>query len=145
MSENNLVFFKKSNQKKLGKWKTGSSLVFGYSFLVFGSLKKNALLVWLKTNYQKPITKIMPFDYTRDYAHLDLRQHPELYRVGIGEQGVLLVQPYKAEILPHWRFKDAVAATASSTAIWSLFEAYFDNDRAKVWFGLVIATFAGAT
>ena len=66
----------------------------------------------------------MPFDYTRDYAHLDLRQHPELYRVGIGEQGVLLVQPYKAEILPHWRFKDAAAATESSAAIWGLFEAY---------------------
>ncbi len=71
----------------------------------------------------------MPFDYTRDYAQLDLRQHPELYRVGIGEQGVLLVQPYKAEILPHWRFKDAAAATESSAAIWGLFEAYLaDGD-----------------
>ena len=66
----------------------------------------------------------MPFDYALDYAHLDLRRHPELYRVGVGEQGVLLVQPYKAEILPHWRFKDAAAATASGTAIWGLFEAY---------------------
>jgi len=48
--------------------------------------------------------------------------------VGIGEQGVLLVQPYKAEILPHWRFKDAVAATESSAAIWGLFEAYLAAD-----------------
>lgn len=39
------------------------------------------------------------FDYSLDYATLDLRSHPELYRVGRGEQGVLLVQPYKAEIL----------------------------------------------
>ena len=71
----------------------------------------------------------MPFEYTRDYVHLDLRQHPELYRVGIGEQGVLLVQPYKAEILPHWRFKDAAAAMASSATIWGLFEAYLaDGD-----------------
>ena len=44
------------------------------------------------------------FDYSLNYAELDLRAHPELYRVGIGEQGVLLVQPYKGEILPHWRF-----------------------------------------
>ncbi|MFD1467982.1 DUF4385 domain-containing protein [Hymenobacter caeli] len=66
----------------------------------------------------------MPFDYTLDFATVDFRQHPELYRVGRGEQGVLLVQPYKAEILPHWRFKDAAAATASSAAIWGLFEAY---------------------
>ena len=55
----------------------------------------------------------MPFDYTLDFHSVDFRQHPELYRVGRGEQGVLLVQPYKAEILPHWRFKDAAAATVS--------------------------------
>ena len=70
----------------------------------------------------------MPFDYTLDYAHLDLRRHPELYRVGVGEQGVLLVQPYKAEILPHWRFKDAAAARESSETIYGLFEAYLKAD-----------------
>ena len=47
----------------------------------------------------------MPFDYTLDFAHTDFRAHPELYRVGKGEQGVLLVEPYKGEILPHWRFR----------------------------------------
>ena len=52
----------------------------------------------------------MPFDYTLDFHTVDFRQHPELYRVGRGEQGVLLVQLYKGEILPHWRFKDATAA-----------------------------------
>ncbi len=46
-----------------------------------------------------------PFDYTLDFKTTDFRQHPELYRVGKGEQGVLLVEPYKGEILPHWRFK----------------------------------------
>ena len=44
------------------------------------------------------------FNYRLNYAELDLRQQPELYRVGRGEQGVLLVEPYKSEILPHWRF-----------------------------------------
>ena len=38
----------------------------------------------------------MPFDYTLDFQTVDFRQQPELYRVGKGEQGVLLVQPYKA-------------------------------------------------
>ena len=66
----------------------------------------------------------MPFDYTLDFQILDFRQHPELYRVGRGEQGVLLVQPYKGEILPHWRFKDAAAAIESSETIYGLFEAY---------------------
>jgi hypothetical protein len=45
------------------------------------------------------------FDYSLDLANTDFRRHPELYRIGRGEQGVLLVEPYKSEILPHWRFK----------------------------------------
>ena len=69
----------------------------------------------------------MPFDYTLDFDSVDFRQHPELYRVGRGEQGVLLVQPYKGEILPYWRFKDAAAARQSSEKIYALFEAYLKN------------------
>ena len=34
------------------------------------------------------------FDYTLDFKTIDFRQQPELYRVGKGEQGVLLVEPY---------------------------------------------------
>ncbi|AZI59250.1 DUF4385 domain-containing protein [Nakamurella antarctica] len=64
------------------------------------------------------------FDYELDYDSLDLRQHPELYRVGRGEQGVLLVQPYKSEILPHWRFKDAELARESADAIREMFDAF---------------------
>ena len=37
-----------------------------------------------------------------DLSALDVRAHPELYRVGRGEQGVLRVQPYKDELLPLW-------------------------------------------
>lgn len=64
------------------------------------------------------------FDYLLDYKNLDLRQHPELYRTGIGEQGVLLVEPYKSEILPHWRFKTPELAQQSSAAIYALFNSY---------------------
>jgi hypothetical protein len=64
------------------------------------------------------------FDYTREYRKLDLREHPELYRVGVGEQGVLLVEPYKSEILPYWRFKTPVEAKSSAIAILKLFRAY---------------------
>lgn len=64
------------------------------------------------------------FDYTLNYAQLDLRAHPELYRVGVGEQGVLLVQPYKSELLPHWRFATPAAAQASSEAIYAMFLDY---------------------
>lgn len=44
----------------------------------------------------------LTFDYTLNYKNIDLRKHPELYRTGKGEQGVLLVEPYKIEILPHF-------------------------------------------
>ena len=68
------------------------------------------------------------FDYTIDYAHLDLRQYPELYRVGVGEQGILLVQPYKSELLPHWRFATPGAARESSETIYGLFLKYLAAD-----------------
>ncbi|MFP7288117.1 DUF4385 domain-containing protein [Shouchella clausii] len=67
------------------------------------------------------------FDYTLDYSQLDLRAHPELYTIGRGEQGVLLVEPYKSEILPHWRFKTPEIARASSKAIYGLFLKYKED------------------
>lgn len=64
------------------------------------------------------------FDYSLDYKHLDLRKNPELYRTGRGEQGVLLVEPYKTEILPSWRFKTPAIATESAKDIEALFFQY---------------------
>ena len=66
------------------------------------------------------------FDYDLDFETTDFRQHPELYRVGRGEQGVLLVQPYKSEILPHWRFRTPEIAEESAQAIWDWFIQYRD-------------------
>ncbi|GKV69292.1 hypothetical protein NCCP2716_17900 [Sporosarcina sp. NCCP-2716] len=70
----------------------------------------------------------MPFDYELDYSQLDLRKNPELYRVGKGEQGVLLVEPYKGEILPYWRFKTPDIAAESAQKIYDLFEDYRKAD-----------------
>jgi hypothetical protein len=64
------------------------------------------------------------FDYSLEYARLDLKARPELYRIGRGEQGVLLVEPYKSEILPHWRFKTVKEARASAAAIYRLYRRY---------------------
>lgn len=66
----------------------------------------------------------MTFDYTLDFNDIDFRQKSDLYRVGKGEQGVLLVEPYKSEILPHWRFKTPEIAQVSAEKIYSLFLAY---------------------
>ena len=52
---------------------------------------------------------------------VDYREHPELYRVGKGEQGVLICEPYKGQLVPLWRFKTPEVALESSRAISRLF------------------------
>ena len=46
------------------------------------------------------------FDYDLDYKSLDFTdaETRKLYRIGRGEQGVLLVRPYTNDICAHWRF-----------------------------------------
>ena len=66
----------------------------------------------------------MRFDYSLDFAKIDFKKHPELYRIGKGEQGVLLVEPYKSEILPHWRFRTPQIARKSSDKIHKMFLDY---------------------
>jgi Domain of unknown function (DUF4385) len=70
----------------------------------------------------------VPFDYDLDFEHIDFRKNPEKYRVGRGEQGVLLVEPYKSEILPHWRFKTPDEAKKSSEKIYEQFLEYKKNN-----------------
>lgn len=60
---------------------------------------------------------------------IDYRRQPTRYRVGKGEQGVLICEPYKGEITPHWRFKTPSIARRSAAAIVKLFKAYLDNDE----------------
>lgn len=67
------------------------------------------------------------FDYSLDFANIDFRKHAELYRIGRGEQGVLLIEPYKSEILPHWRFKTPAEAKRSSAKIYRMFLAYLKD------------------
>ena len=63
------------------------------------------------------------FDYDLDYKKLDFTnaETRKLYRIGRGEQGVLLVRPYTDDICAHWRFIDETAARKSSTKIYEMF------------------------
>jgi hypothetical protein len=63
----------------------------------------------------------LAFYLTRLLKASAFRQSLELYRIGRGEQGVLLVEPYKSEILPHWKFKTPDIACQSADKIYSLF------------------------
>ena len=64
------------------------------------------------------------FDYDLDFDSIDFRERPDLYRIGKGEQGVLLVEPYKSEILPYWRFRTPEIARESADRIYELFLRY---------------------
>ena len=62
------------------------------------------------------------------YDGVDLREHPEAYRIGRGEQGVFHAEPYKSELLPLWTFKSEEAARESAGAIYARFLEYRDRE-----------------
>ena len=53
--------------------------------------------------------------------NVDYRSNPHLYRIGRGQQGVLICEPYKSEICAHWRFKTVPEAKVSSQKILQMF------------------------
>ena len=69
------------------------------------------------------------FNYELDYKSLDFTdtETRQLYRIGRGEQGVLLVRPYTDDICAHWRFVDEATARKSSSKIYSMYCDYKDN------------------
>lgn len=71
--------------------------------------------------------------YINDYYDTDFRMHPEKYRIGRGEYGVLTAEPYKSEILPHWRFKTPEIAKESAAKIYEL---YLDYKKQQDFVGM---------
>ena len=69
------------------------------------------------------------FDYELDYKRLDFTDEEtrKLYRIGRGEQGVLLVRPYTNDICAHWRFKTPEIAVKSSNKIFAMYLDYRDE------------------
>jgi hypothetical protein len=60
---------------------------------------------------------------------IDYRANPEKYKVGKGEQGVLICEPYKSDIGQYWRFKTEAIAIESSKRIYEIFQNYLkEND-----------------
>lgn len=70
------------------------------------------------------------FDYHLPYTDLDFTRPAirSLYRIGRGEQGVLLVRPYTNVICQHWRFKTPKEATKSAKTIYKLFKEYISKE-----------------
>ena len=73
---------------------------------------------------------MLEFCYELPYEDLDFKDTStrQLYRIGRGEQGVLLVRPYTNDICAHWRFVDEKAATTSSNKIYEMFCEYRERN-----------------
>jgi len=69
------------------------------------------------------------FDYDLNYKELDFTNEEtrKLYRIGRGEQGVLLVRPYTNDICAHWRFKTPEIAKKSAKKIYEMYLEYRDK------------------
>lgn len=66
-------------------------------------------------------------DYAAAYRGINFRTSPEKYKIGRGEQGVLIAEPYKSEILPYWKFATPEVAEKSAKNIYELFMKYKDE------------------
>ena len=78
---------------------------------------------------------MLEFCYELPYEDLDFTDEEtrQLYRIGRGEQGVLLVRPYTNIICAHWRFK------TPKIALWSahtIFDLYLDYLEARDFIGM---------
>ena len=76
---------------------------------------------------------MMEFNYKLDYKNILFRPNDNRYRIGRGEQGVLLVRPYTDVICRHWRFKTLKEARVSSQKI---FDMYLDYRIQKDFVGM---------
>ena len=69
---------------------------------------------------------MVEFDYKLDYKKLKFtdKETRKLYRIGRGEQGVLLVRPYTDQICKYWRFKTPTIAKRSAEKIYIMYADY---------------------
>ena len=69
---------------------------------------------------------MIEFDYKLDYKKLNFRKPAvrKLYRIGRGEQGVLLVRPYTNIICRSWRFKTPQIAKQSAEKIYFMYRGF---------------------
>ena len=67
---------------------------------------------------------MLEFDYNLDYKNTVFRPNDTRYRIGRGEQGVLLVRLYTDVICKHWRFKTIKQAKKSAEYIYNMYADY---------------------
>ena len=70
------------------------------------------------------LNSMKEFDYNIDYKNTMFTPNDRRYRIGRGEQGVLLVRPYTNDICKYWRFKTPEEAVVSSIKILHMYHTY---------------------
>ena len=71
---------------------------------------------------------MIEFNYNLDYKNLLFTPNDTRYRIGRGEQGVLLIRPYTNDICQYWRFKTPYDAAMSAMRILFLYHQYRDQE-----------------
>jgi len=73
--------------------------------------------------------RVKEFNYDLPYQTIDFTDpaNRPLYRIGRGEQGVLLVKPYTNAICKHWRFKTPTEAAKSAKTIYAIFHEFIEQ------------------
>ena len=64
------------------------------------------------------------FNYNLNYKRLKFKPNDKRYRIGRGEQGVLLVRPYTDDICKYWKFKTEPIAKKSAHKIYEMYADY---------------------
>ena len=70
---------------------------------------------------------MIEFDYNLDYKNTLFKPNDKRYRIGRGEQGVLLVRPYTDDICKYWRFRTPKIAEESAKTIYKMYLDYKEN------------------
>jgi len=61
-------------------------------------------------------------------SDINYRENPHLYKIGRGQQGVLICEPYKSELHPLWKFKTPEIAQLSALQIINKFFQYLEEN-----------------
>ena len=70
---------------------------------------------------------MIEFDYNLDYKNTLFEPNDKRYRIGRGEQGVLLVRPYTDDICKYWKFRTPRIAEESAKIIYKMYLDYKDE------------------
>jgi hypothetical protein len=62
--------------------------------------------------------------YASRYRNIDFRRHPEKYPVGKDDAHTVMIEPYRSELMPHWKYRTPRQARASAAKIYTLFLSY---------------------